>query len=116
MANRVVVITGASRGIGRAVGLQLHALGATVIGSSRTPAAYTDLPFPLLTLDQADPASVDAFVAAVLAHPAVVARGGVDALVASAGRMVFGNVAPPIKDKAMYYEAMNLGMQVGKRE
>jgi len=56
LAGKVAIITGASHGIGLAVGLALQALGVQVIGTSRTPIAYPGHPFPLLTLDLADPA------------------------------------------------------------
>lgn len=94
LTGRVAVVTGASSGIGEGVARALVDGGATVIGTSRTPGAYAGLPYPLLTLDQADPASVDAFVTAVLADPAVVARGGIDVLVLNAGRFVLGSPAP----------------------
>src|SRR5687768_5731761 len=38
LTGKLVVITGASRGNGRATGLALHQLGATVIGTSRNVA------------------------------------------------------------------------------
>ena len=77
LAGKVAVITGASRGIGLAVGLALQALDVQVIGTSRTPDAYPDHPFPLLTLNLADPVSIQAFVPAVLDLTQVKSIGGV---------------------------------------
>src|SRR5688500_8955807 len=94
LAGKVAVITGASRGIGLAVGLALQALGVQVIGTSRTPAAYPGHPFPLLNLDLVDPASIQGFVATVLGRPEVQGAGGIDILVNNAGRGVVGGVIP----------------------
>src|SRR5882724_11692552 len=67
---KLAVITGASRGNGRAIGEALAALGAEVIGTSRNPTNVPNPPaFPLLKLDIADPASVLAFPALLAAHP-----------------------------------------------
>ena len=108
LAGKVAVITGASRGIGLAVGLALQALGVQVIGTSRTPDAYPEHPFPLLTLDLADPVSIQEFVPAVLYLPQVQSVGGIDILVNNAGRGVVGGVIPV--DPNMYFAGIQTGL------
>ncbi|MGE5207719.1 MAG: SDR family NAD(P)-dependent oxidoreductase [Alphaproteobacteria bacterium] len=108
LAGKVAVITGASRGIGLAVGLALQALGAQVIGTSRTPDAYPGHPFPLLTLDLADPVSIQEFVAAVLNLPQVQSVGGIDILANHAGRAVVGSVIPV--DPNIYFAGIQTGL------
>ncbi len=76
----VVLVVGASSGLGRATALQLLAEGYRVYGTSRTPERYGDLGFPLLRLDVRDAASVDACVKAVLQR-----EGRIDVLVHAAG-------------------------------
>jgi NAD(P)-dependent dehydrogenase (short-subunit alcohol dehydrogenase family) len=61
-----------------------------VIGTSRTPNVYPGHAFPLLTLDLADPASIQGFAATVLGRPEVQSAGGIDILVNNAGRAVLG--------------------------
>ena len=108
ISGKVAVITGASRGIGLAVGLALQALGAQVIGTSRTPAAYPGHPFPLLSLDLVNPASIQGFVGAVLGRPEVQAVGGIDILVNNAGRSVVGGVVPV--DPNLYFAGIQTGL------
>jgi NAD(P)-dependent dehydrogenase (short-subunit alcohol dehydrogenase family) len=108
LAGKVAVITGASRGIGLAVGLALQALGVQVIGTSRTPDAYAGHPFPLLTLNLADPVSIQEFVPAVLTLPQVLGAGGIDILVNNAGRGVVGGVIPV--DPNMYFAGIQTGL------
>jgi hypothetical protein len=63
LTGKLAVITGASRGNGRAIAETLRALGVDVIGTSRNPAGVPNPPaYPLLALDIADQASVLAFV------------------------------------------------------
>ncbi len=108
LAGKVAVITGASRGIGLAVGLALQAQAVQVIGTSRTPAAYPGHPFPLLSLDLVNPASIQAFVAAVLTRPEVQGTGGIDILVNNAGRSVVGGVVPV--DANLYFTGIQTGL------
>ena len=43
LANKVILITGATSGIGRATALHFSALGAKVVAASRTPSAGVKL-------------------------------------------------------------------------
>ena len=89
LAGKLAVITGASRGNGRAIGEALSALGVDVIGTSRDPAGVPSPPaYPLLALDITDPGSVFAFVAALQGQPLFQQHGRVDILVNNAGRFV----------------------------
>lgn len=108
LAGNVAIITGASRGIGLAGGLALLALGVQVIGTSRTPAAYPGHPFPLLSLDLADPASIQGFVGTLMGRPEVQGAGGIDILVNNAGRGVLGGVIPV--DPNMYFAGIQTGL------
>ena len=108
LAGKVAIVTGASRGIGLAVGLALKARGVQVIGTSRTPAAYPRHPFPLLNLDLVDPASIQRLIATVLSRPEVQGAGGIDILVNNAGRGVIGGVIPV--DPDMYFSGIQTGL------
>jgi NAD(P)-dependent dehydrogenase (short-subunit alcohol dehydrogenase family) len=86
-----IVVTGASRGIGRATALELVKAGANVWGTSRTPQAYPGITeYPLLELRLEDPASIAAFVPAI----GVATRGRVNVLINNAGQFVFGTTTP----------------------
>ncbi|MDB2457310.1 SDR family oxidoreductase [Flavobacteriaceae bacterium] len=59
----VVLVTGASSGLGKSIAFHLHNLGHTVYGTSRDPKKYTeDFPFSLLPLDVTDEASIEALL------------------------------------------------------
>lgn len=109
IAGKMAVITGASRGIGLATGLRLMAEGVTVIGTSRVPASYPGHPFQLLTLDVSVPASVNAFVAALVA---ALAGRSIDILINNAGRYVIGTPVPIAPALVEPFEAqLQLGME-----
>jgi len=87
LSNRVILVTGASRGLGRAIALACAADGAAVIGASRSAAPSGSLAPGEVTsahLDVRNPASVDALYAFVDRT-----AGRVDALVNSAGAFAF---------------------------
>jgi NAD(P)-dependent dehydrogenase (short-subunit alcohol dehydrogenase family) len=75
-----VLITGASRGIGRAIAVTLAGRGHRVIATARRPETLADLPVDQrLSLDVTDQASVEA---------AIKAAGDIDVLVSNAGETV----------------------------
>ncbi len=112
LRGKLAVITGASRGIGRAVGEALARLGVAVIGTSRRPNRVPDPPaFPLLELDITDPDSVGEFVEELTDHRLFRRRGHVDILANNAGRMVGGRIVPLSRKLLAYYlEQRALGM------
>src|SRR3984885_6728782 len=75
-----ILITGASRGIGRGAAVRLAARGHEVIATARDVTALDEVPAALrLSLDVTDQASVDA---------AIARAGHVDVLVSNAGATV----------------------------
>ena len=90
---RVVLITGASAGIGRACADLLHGSGWTVVGASRRGTASGG--WRGLVMDVDDDASVRSGVRDVLA-----AHGRIDAVVAAAGWGVAGAVEHTAIDEA----------------
>ena len=64
--SKVVLITGASSGIGKSIGEFLHHKGYVVYGTSRNPDKIANSLFPLIALDVRDVASVNAAVAKVI--------------------------------------------------
>ncbi|MEZ5583558.1 MAG: SDR family NAD(P)-dependent oxidoreductase [Candidatus Competibacteraceae bacterium] len=100
LTNRVIVITGASRGLGRAMAITLAEQGAVIVATARstgdTPDSAQDTVQHILaaggrglalTVDVRDEAQVRAMVEQVLAH-----YGRVDVLVNNAGLMI-GDIA-----------------------
>ncbi len=83
--NKVVLITGASSGIGKAIGEFLHQKGFVVYGTSRNPEKITNSVFPLITLDVRNSDSIQAAVAKVIAI-----SGRLDILINNAGIGITG--------------------------
>jgi NAD(P)-dependent dehydrogenase (short-subunit alcohol dehydrogenase family) len=84
----VVLVTGCSTGIGRALALELHSRGARVFATARNPASLSELAsagIATLALDVNDPASIQAAVAQVIER-----EGRIDALINNAGVNTFG--------------------------
>ncbi|GAA1227359.1 oxidoreductase [Prauserella halophila] len=83
---KVWLITGASRGLGRAIAQRAARAGETVVATARDPRTIADLPHPL-RLDVTDQASVhDAVATAIDLH------GHIDVLVNNAGHGLVGAV------------------------
>ncbi len=78
--SKVILITGASSGLGKATALLLSRQGHRVFGTSRYPEKYPESEVRLLQLDVSDPDSIHACVAAVLRE-----AGRIDVLVNNAG-------------------------------
>ena len=83
--NKVVLITGASSGIGKAIGELLHQKGFVVYGTSRNPEKIAHSVFPLLSLEVRDPVSIQAAVAKVIAL-----SGRLDVVINNAGIGITG--------------------------
>ncbi|AWH86211.1 short-chain dehydrogenase/reductase [Flavobacterium album] len=83
--SKVIFITGASSGIGKAIGKFLHEKGYTVYGTSRNPEKVTGSVFPLVALDVRDPESIRKAVAEVISK-----AGTIDVLINNAGVGITG--------------------------
>lgn len=84
---RVVLITGASSGIGLATGNYLCTLGFKVIGTSRTPSKHPNHPFPLVTMDVLNSDSIQNAINQIIAE-----HNCIDVLVNNAGMGMAGPV------------------------
>ena len=82
----VVLVTGASSGIGFLTSGRLHDLGYRVYGTSRHPEDHK-APFPLLAMDVRDPESVEKALASLLER-----EKGIDVLINNAGMGIGGAV------------------------
>lgn len=76
--SKVVLVTGASHGLGKAIAVCLHQKGYRVYGTSRQPSVETS--FPMLVLDVCNVASVHAAVSFLLGR-----EGRIDVLINNAG-------------------------------
>ena len=84
----VVLVTGASSGIGKSIATHLHTLGYRVYGTSRSPKKYAqDFPFPLLELDVTQSESITQFIGEINKK-----ETGVDVLINNAGIGITGPV------------------------
>ena len=92
----VVLVTGASSGIGEAIANKLVTEGYKVYGTSRRGASSGQYPFPMLALDVTDDASVAAAIEQLLQK-----EGRIDVLVNNAG---FG-IAPVAAEESSIEQA-----------
>ncbi len=89
---KVVLVTGGTSGIGRAIADYLHEKGYTVYGAARKPEAAKDARFKVVRLDVDSDESVAECVSRIVA-----AEGGIDVLVNGAG---FG-ITGPVEENSM---------------
>jgi NAD(P)-dependent dehydrogenase (short-subunit alcohol dehydrogenase family) len=109
-AEKIILITGASTGIGRACADLLSLHGHTVIGASRRPPV--DVGWSAITMDVDDDASVTSGVERVLAE-----HGSLDAVVACAGWGLAGAVEQtPLSDAKAQFETNFFGAVRTARE
>lgn len=97
-----VLITGASKGIGRATALELAKRGHDVVATARDPRSLDGVPAAsYLSLDVTDQASVD---------QAVAAAGPIDTLISNAGETARGPVeTTPLAEFNRLYQLNTLG-------
>jgi short-subunit dehydrogenase len=82
---KVVLITGASSGIGKSIGEFLHHKEFVVYGTSRNPENFTNSIFPLVTLDVRDENSIQEAV-----HQIIQKSGRLDVVINNAGVGITG--------------------------
>ena len=85
--HKVVLITGGSSGIGKAIGEYLVQNGFIVYGTSRHPEKYTDSKFPILKLDVKNVETIKFAV-----HEIIEKAGRVDVLINNAGAGITGPI------------------------
>jgi len=83
--DKVVLITGASSGIGKSIGEFLHHKGFVVYGTSRNPERVLNSVFPLIALDVRNTDSIHSAVAKVIAS-----SGRLDVVINNAGVGITG--------------------------
>lgn len=83
--NRVVLITGASSGFGKAIAEYLSSKGFIVYGTSRNP-EITNTPYEMLKLDVTDDRSVKSCIAELVSR-----EGHIDVLINNAGIAIAGS-------------------------
>ncbi len=103
--NQVVLVTGASSGIGREIANTLHRHNFKVYGTSRNPERYSDLPFTMLALDLHKAQSLSAAVDEIIKR-----EGRLDVLVNNAGAGITGPLEEtPIAESKKAFETNFFG-------
>lgn len=82
---KIILITGGSSGIGKAIGEYLHHKGFVVYGTSRNPDKIVNSIFPLIALDVRNVESIRAAVAKVISI-----SGRIDVVINNAGVGIIG--------------------------
>ncbi len=85
--SKVVLITGASSGIGKSIAEFLTEKGMIVYGTSRNPAKNADEKFKFLKLDVAKPESIESAVAQLIKN-----EGKIDIVINNAGMGITGPI------------------------
>ena len=96
--NKVVLITGASSGIGKSIGEFLHDKGFIVYGTSRNPERIANSVFPLLALDVRDTESIQNTIQKI-----ITLSGRLDVVINNAGVGITGPIEEiPSKEINLY--------------
>lgn len=85
--SKVVLITGGSSGIGKAVGIYLENKGFIVYGTSRKAEEVSNHPFKLVSLDVRKPKTIQSAIATVIKN-----EGRLDVLINNAGMGITGPI------------------------
>lgn len=102
---KVVLITGASSGIGKSIGEFLHEKGFVVFGTSRNPKNIQNSVFPLLQLDVRNASSIHAAVAEVIKL-----AGRIDVVINNAGVGITGPLEEiPMEEIKNHFETNFFG-------
>src|ERR1700761_933853 len=103
---KVILVTGASSGLGLATAKALQAQGHTVYGTSRDAKKIKDVPFKPLSMDVTDDASVNAAVDVIIK-----AEGKIDVLINNAGNGITGPLyAMPVDIAKKQFEVNFFGV------
>jgi len=103
MKQEVVLITGGSSGIGKAIGIYLSTRGYTVYGTARNPAKYPGFDaFELLELDVQDTTSIQKAIATLLRK-----EERIDILINNAGVGITGPIEETPHDEVLNAFATN---------
>jgi len=103
---KVILVTGASSGLGLATATALVAAGHTVYGASRSISKAKDLTFKPLQMDVTDDASVNAAIATIIK-----AEGKIDVLINNAGNGITGPLyAMPVDIAKKQFEVNFFGV------
>ena len=104
-SSRIVVVSGASRGIGKAVCRKFHEAGDIVVGCGSKPASKAHIEADLaLTCDVTRPDEVKAFVRDIVAK-----YGRIDVLVNNAGLAGQNSLAPG-SDDDLWHSILNVNL------
>jgi short-subunit dehydrogenase len=103
---KVILVTGASSGLGLATAKALQAQGHTVYGTSRDAKKIKDVPFKPLSMDVTDDASVNAAIDTIIK-----AEGKIDVLINNAGNGITGPLyAMPVEIAKKQFEVNFFGV------
>ena len=109
LEKQVVLVTGCSTGIGRALVRELHARGHRPFATARRPESIADLAgegIDTLQLDGGDPSSIERAVGQIRER-----AGRLDVLVNNAGQNVFGPILEvPLADVRSVFETNVIGL------
>lgn len=101
--SKIILITGGSTGIGKAIGEYLHNRGFTVYGTSRNPQNCANSVFPLLALDVRNAASIQHTIAEVIRI-----SGRIDVVINNAGVGIVGPIEEIPTDEIRNHFETNL--------